>query len=74
MNISKSDLYLIRSDEGNGGWSLHLKGTTDYEDIAPTLASGVSVWCDDTNDWSDPTPTDYQEAIEEAKKLRSAAA
>lgn len=58
-------LVLVRSDAGDGGWSLHAPGSTD-EDIAegdaPALLTGEAEMGED-GEWSAPTAADYAEAL-----------
>lgn len=68
MTITASDLYVIRSDTGDGGWSLHLRGTEDDDGIPPTLVSGPSSLGDD-DEWSRPNAGDYAAALAAAAKL-----
>ncbi len=57
---------LCRSDQGDGGWSLHA-ATADEESIAngdyPPLASGPAKWDDTCGDWDRPNIADYQQAV-----------
>lgn len=67
----KHDLTLCRSDQGDGGWSLHPPGFSD-EDIAsgfaPILATGGAKWRNDMADWDRPDTQDYRFAEEEWRK------
>ncbi len=67
MTTNENDLVLVRSDLGDGGWSLHRPGATD-EDIAigesPPLLSGTAVRVGDG--WSRPDSTDYGVALRKA--------
>ena len=57
-------LVLVRSDWGDGGWSLHPAGSSDTEiaeGLAPILASGTAARVD--GEWDTPTATDYAAAI-----------
>lgn len=57
-------LVLCRSDQGDGGWSLHAPWATDQQIAdgdAPYLASGEAEF--DGADWSRPNETDYQQAL-----------
>lgn len=60
----ESDLILVRSDSGDGGWSLHAPDATD-EDIAsgdaPYLLSGEAEAID--GGWGRPNESDYAEAF-----------
>ena len=58
---TKSDLYIVRSDTGDGGWSLHLRGTEDNDGLAPVLASGPAELVDD--EWSRPNSSDFSAAL-----------
>jgi hypothetical protein len=59
-----TDLILTRSDEGDGGWSLHPAGTTDEQiasgEVLPLLTGEAER--DDDGEWSAPTAADYAEA------------
>lgn len=62
--MSKHNLILCRSDQGDGGWSLHTPGTTD-EQIAEgyeILASGDAEMVD--GEWNRPNVEDYTTASE----------
>lgn len=57
---------LCRSDNGDGGWSLHAPGTTD-DDVREgrgLLVSGPAEWDGETGTWSRPNERDYQIAEE----------
>jgi hypothetical protein len=59
-----SDLVLVRSDEGDGGWSLHAAGATDEEIAegdAPALMTGTA-GRDDAGEWDAPRPHHYAAA------------
>ena len=65
---STTDLVLVRSDSGDGGWSLHPAGSTDDQIAsgdAPYLASGPARWDDDEGDWDRPNASDYAAAHED---------
>jgi hypothetical protein len=54
-------LILVRSDQGDGGWSLHDPAATDDEiacGLSPPLLSGPSECVDD--EWIRPNRQDYQ--------------
>jgi hypothetical protein len=53
-------IYCIRSDQGDGGWSLHLAGTEDEDGIPPTLLSGPANLIND--EWDRPNADDYAAA------------
>lgn len=58
------NLILVRSDQGDGGWSLHAPGVTDKEIAqgdAPPLLSGTATQ-DDQGEWDRPDSTDYARA------------
>lgn len=62
-----ADLVLVRSDTGDGGWSLHPAGSTDEQIAsgdAPYLVSGPAQWVD--GDWDRPNAQDYAEAHAQA--------
>lgn len=62
MEELAKQFVLCRSDQGDGGWSLHAPGSTD-EDIAtgdaPALVDGTAKWDDEADDWSRPDEADY---------------
>lgn len=65
---SHSALVLVRSDRGDGGWSLHAPGSTDEEiadGTASALASGPAEKID--GEWSRPNASDYARAEHRAK-------
>jgi len=60
-------LILVRSDHGDGGWSLHNPDATDDErnhgdDI---LLTGTAEWDDDIGDWDRPNKHDLAKAWDE---------
>jgi hypothetical protein len=60
-----TELVLVRSDAGDGGWSLHAPGATDEqiaEGDAPALLTGEADM-DDDGEWTAPTADDYAEAL-----------
>ena len=68
-------LEMIRSDEGDGGWSLHDPANEDDEGMPKRiLLSGPAAWRDELaygcGDWDAPT----QEHYDEAERLRLATA
>ena len=54
-----SAYYLVRSDTGDGGWSLHIIGTEDEDGIAPVLISGPSEWSEQHDGWLRPDQRDF---------------
>jgi|SRR5262245_335642 len=50
-------LDLIRSDSGDGGWSLHVPG------IETPVLTGFAHWDVEAQEWTRPTPADYAEAM-----------
>lgn len=62
--MTADDFILVRSDAGDGGWSLHAAGSTD-EDIAageaPAIASGPSE-ADADGGWTRPNRADFARA------------
>ena len=62
-----ADLVLVRSDTGDGGWSLHPAGSTDEQIAsgdAPYLVSGSAQWVD--GEWDRPNAEDYAQAHAQA--------
>lgn len=68
-------IEMVRSDMGDGGWSLHPAGYCD-EDYAdghvPLLASGEATRDHETGDWDRPNSEDYAAAEEALAKLEKA--
>jgi hypothetical protein len=64
--ITANDLVLCRSDEGDGGWSLHAPGSTNNiiaTGNAPYLMSGPAT--ETKNGWDRPNAADYRAALAE---------
>jgi hypothetical protein len=62
-------LELVRSDTGDGGWSLHAPELEDEDGWSPVLVSGPAEWVpvnDWDTGWSRPNQGDYDAA--EAKR------
>lgn len=53
-------LELVRSDTGDGGWSLHAPELVDEDGLSPVLASGPAELVD--GEWDRPNALDYYEA------------
>jgi hypothetical protein len=69
-------LILCRSDQGDGGWSLHVLGTSD-EDIAEgkgLILSGRSDKDIRLNTWGRPNERDFQRAAKILARLKGDAA
>lgn len=58
-------LYIIKSDQGDGGWSAHRKGTEDEDGIAPVLVSGTAEWDASQDDYNWPTLSEVEAMIAE---------
>ena len=60
-----SHLLLVRSDAGDGGWSIHAPGTTldGIREGEGLLLSGTATWDAERDAWSAPTPADYIAAM-----------
>ncbi len=70
MGAIERRLQVVRSDWGDGGWSLHPAEATDEaiaEGAAPTLLTGDAVWIGD--DWSRPNTADYVRALQRLQQL-----
>lgn len=68
-----SGLVLVRSDCGDGGWSLHRPGATDDEIAdggAPPLVCGPARWDERAGDWDRPNAADYARAWERLRGRR----
>jgi hypothetical protein len=65
MNMTPK-FVLCRSDQGDGGWSLHAPGSSD-NDIAtgdaPYITSGPAEWDEEQQDWDRPNAADYEEVV-----------
>ena len=65
-------IEMVRSDMGDGGWSLHPVGYSDEDYAAgnvPLLASGEAVADGKTGEWDRPNAADYAAAEESLKAL-----
>lgn len=66
IDATAEALVLCRSDQGDGGWSLHAPGSSD-EDIAtgdaPYLASGPAEFDAAAVEWDRPNAADYAAAM-----------
>lgn len=65
-------LILCRSDEGDGGWSLHQAGSTDEQianGTAPVLASGTAEWDEELREWDRPDESDYDAAVTRVEEV-----
>jgi hypothetical protein len=55
-------LVLTRSDQGDGGWSLHPPGTTEEQisggEVPPTM-TGMAEKIEEGDDWDAPSASDY---------------
>ncbi len=70
--MTARSLILVRSDAGDGGWSLHPAGSTNEqiaEGEAPILASGTATWDTGLREWDRPNEADYLAAERAASKL-----
>lgn len=69
--MEQKDLILVRSDEGDGGWSLHstkqIADAKAHNDAPEYLAAGPAQWDELLNhgygDWNRPNGHDYAEAL-----------
>ena len=59
-------LEMIRSDTGDGGWSLHAPWAEGPDGLAPILLSGPAEWDEEAGEWNRPTQADYDAAAEHA--------
>lgn len=62
-DITMGEIKLCRSDQGDGGWSLHL-GNGDE-----VLVSGEAEWLEDEDRWTRPDSDDYTSALLRAIEL-----
>jgi hypothetical protein len=68
--LTAADLILVRSDTGDGGWSLHTKEQIEMAepDEAPcSLISGPSQMGAD-GEWARPNISDYAQALRIANR------
>ncbi len=59
-------LILVRSDAGDGRWSLYVPDATNRQIAsgeAPPLASGPAEWDADADEWNRPNAADYVAAL-----------
>jgi hypothetical protein len=65
IGFAIEEMIIVRSDAGDGGWSLHHPDSTDA-DIAdgssPSLSSGTATRDPDTGEWDRPNAEDYRAA------------
>jgi hypothetical protein len=62
--LTDKSFRLIRSDTGDGGWSIHWKYDEDEDGIpSQILVSGEATWLSQ-GEWSRPNAEDYADAIE----------
>ena len=62
---------MARSDQGDGGWSLHPAGYTDEQyagGSVPLLVSGPAEWIPESREWNRPNAADYEAAEAALKK------
>lgn len=65
-------IKLVRSDMGDGGWSLHPAGYDDKDFAAgnvPVLVSGIAEWDDALGEWDRPNEADYAAAEKKLAEL-----
>lgn len=62
MTVRNSDLELIRSDAGDGGWSLHLRDAEDEDGIPLFIAASGPSGTGADGEWLRPNADDYAEA------------
>jgi hypothetical protein len=65
---TRADLVLLRSDTGDGGWSLHLRDQEDEEGIPSEILLSGTADLGVGDVWTRPDDRDYNEAL---MKLRS---
>jgi len=71
MDYTRDDLMLLRSDTGDGGWSLHTKDAVILAeasgDVPETIISGHAEWIEENDlhrgHWNRPNWADYEEAL-----------
>lgn len=65
--MNAPDLILIRSDQGDGGWSLHTKQQIEeanaHDEAPGYVLSGPATWDDQADDWDRPNVEDYRTAL-----------
>ena len=67
---TKADLILVRSNTGDGGWSLHtkdqIKDAEEHDDVPELVGSGPAEAVGDG--WSRPNADDYAAALSNANR------
>lgn len=69
-----NEIDMVRSDTGDGGWSLHPAGYEDADYASgnvPVLASGEATQDPLTKEWDRPNDADYAAAEEALRKLEN---
>lgn len=62
--LTDDDFEVIRSDQGDGGWSIHWKHDEEDEDgLTPVLVSGPADWLS-SGEWNRPNKEDFADAID----------
>lgn len=69
QKLSDDQFEVIRSDAGDGGWSIHWIHDEDEEGMpSEILVSGTASWLPNLNhgygDWNRPDASDFADAIE----------
>lgn len=73
MEDEMTNFVICRSDQGDGGWSLHAPGATDEQIAcgdAPYIICGPSEWDAQKGDWARPNAADYQAAAAESCQIK----
>ena len=66
-------LKLCRSDQGDGGWSLHPLASKGNEDGADILAYGPATWDEAYDDWDRPNAADFEKAYKAFERMEKEA-
>lgn len=71
-DVTEIRLVTVRSDHGDGGWSLYPLGTTPAQVAAGAapLLTGPATWSEDVGDWDRP---DFIDCVVARQKARFAA-
>jgi hypothetical protein len=70
--LKAEDLVVVRSDTGDGGWSLHtpqaIADAKAQDDLPLVLTYGEAAWDEATETWSRPNAEDYAKALKIANE------
>jgi hypothetical protein len=73
FGVFGSPLCLLRSDTGDGGWSLHtpeqIADADTNDDVPECLLAGPAEW--DGDEWSRPNAEDIATALDRAQQTKA---